>query len=383
MTLHNTHFALESLDLMRLKNYLRNTGWTHYGTTKIGVETWTFKHDDSDLKRVLIADQTFDDYREGIQTVLRTLSEIEGRTEQAILDQIMGIEHDVIRFRSMHSLAMHGQIPLVDGMKLYQGAYEALLSAATVVENKRPILPNRKPNAALDFIEQAQIGQTEIGSYVLVIHAPFQTDAEVGDDPDLKVPYSRRVLETLANALDYLSGVSSRVDPESDGESIIENHLSHFVDLGGSADLCRALLQLQESAEDQPVEISLAWSDRIPKRDLPHSHFVITPRISQMAKRIERTLQRKWNEELKTITGWVTRLNSETSDGSIATISIKGQIDQLERTVRLTIMNDADYDIALKALSSKRKSKVMCRGQLVKHANHTAMEHYIDFKILE
>ncbi|MGV2437322.1 MAG UNVERIFIED_CONTAM: hypothetical protein LVT10_22485 [Anaerolineae bacterium] len=112
----------------------------------------------------------------------------------------------------------------------------------------------------------------------------------------------------------------------------MKDHLSHFVDLGGSADLCRALLQLQESAEDQPVEISLAWSDRIPEARSPHSHFVITPRISQMAKRIERTLQRKWNEELKTITGWVTRLNSETSDGSIATISIKGQIDQFERT---------------------------------------------------
>jgi hypothetical protein len=379
--------TLNQLRPTAVQAYLQRHGWTKQYAWGDKATIWG-RGDDTEL--LLPNTAQVADYALRVNELLSTLSRIEARSQdeiyQEINDQIANAEaesdfvDDVLRIRALHPASSDGSIPLIDAVKLYQGTYDLLLSAAAVVERPRPYLPNRKPSEALEYIQNARVGQTERGSYVLVVHSPLgaATDHDMMEQ-SRPVPFNRRVLQTLADALTTLEHLTHRINPDHAGEELLEREVNGFIEQGGSADLCSAVEKLNESVQERNLEISFLWARRAGIPSPESIKVTVTPKMSQLTQRISQTIRRKLISEEKSLKGTVVRLVQGDGD-YVASVSIEAIVDGRRKRVRLNLKNEDDH--ALVILAYDKKIQVECQGQLMPHGNYTLLEPYHSLKLV-
>ncbi len=372
--------ALNALGIDQITEYLRLHNWRERGTNSLGVSSWVYADRSGRKSSVILPPSAdFDDYAERASELLYTLSVVEDRPELAIYNDILLIGSDTIRFRSKHPETEDGNIPLPDGIMLYQGAYDLLVAAATVVDQKRAYLPNRKPNEAMQYVQSTTIAPSERGSYVLVLHSRLNPNADIQHNYEL-IPYGRRVLQTLSNALTSLQNLADDIDPLTVGDHAIEENVGGFVREGGSLDLCQAIDELNKSAKENTVEITFSWSPQYPANEQITRSIVIGTRMAELSQRIGQTIRRQWIAEEKSIRGNVVRLVRGGED-YVADITIDGFIDNRRKRVRLHIRNREDHQLVIRAYETGRQ--VMCKGNLIRRGNYTLFDRYHDLQMVE
>ena len=371
--------TLKSIATSDVTTYLRNRFLENIDTWGNKATIWRL---DNSTEHELIVPNSDDssDYALRISEILSTLAIIEERSETLIYLDIVTENEDLVRFRALHPEADDGSIPLPDGLKLIQGAYNLLISAATVVDDKRPFLPNRKPNDAMKYVQQARIGQTELGSYVIVVRSDVHINIDSNENNNSNLPYGRRVLRTLANALLSLQSMTYNLDPAQVGEQALEDEIEEFVRLGGSIDLCQAVEMLNDSAQEQEVEISFTWSSRLPTEQRMYPTIMITSKMAKLTTRLSEAIRRQLISTEKSVTGNIIRLARGVED-YIANVTVEGLIDDRRRRVRLHIRDEVDHGMVIKAY--QMGVQVMVKGVLVKQGNLTLLDQYYDLQLME
>lgn len=350
------HEALLGLQPREIAAYLRTHGWQKAHEVANQALIWTLPESDEDI--LLPLDKSFRDYSIRLAELVGVLEKVEQRPAPKIIRDLSTVFGDIIRFRVDRAEVSNGTIPLETGVRFFDGIKEIMASAASATVSPRPFFQSRRPAQASDFLQNARLGQTEQGSYVVTVVSkvpPELTSQITLDIIPPEEPFERQVVMTLARSLHAVRQAADAAATTGDMGQFQES-----VALGVSANLCEALANMGGAQSVNQIDVSFSWAPTRPVTD--DSYELITfPQdtlpIIQEAGRILRAIAPREDIEL---TGVVTHLDREPSSEA-GNVSIWGVVDDQVRRVHLKL-SGADYNMALDAHKDRRL--VRCRGDL-------------------
>jgi len=218
-----------------------------------------------------------------------------------------------------------------------------------VVKDKRHHWLGRPLKTMQDLLDALEIGQSEVGSYVLLIQP----------QPAQK-PLAEQVFTTLAEAILAVENSTNQPIPPSD-DALIQQ--------GVSVALCRALEQLASLTQaGESIVLETHYSD-------PQMHsrtLTIHPDTAQRAKQIRERLEQIPVRETVTLTGVVISLDRQQR------VQLRAKVGGGKtRTVIFTPINDKDLQTAKDAYPNK---KVEINGMLVIDPKNA---YFADYDTLE
>src|SRR5688572_23731265 len=133
------------------RQYAEAKGWQ---LVRRGIESrlYVLQHPQDTLRQIVIPmDETGIDLGDAVLDAARKLADVEKRTLNAILNDLLQPSADVLRFRVVSPIAASGYLSLEGGINLLNGAKRALLSAACSVWHPK------KHHPRMSFEEATQL----------------------------------------------------------------------------------------------------------------------------------------------------------------------------------------------------------------------------------
>ena len=209
----------------------------------------------SDLDQLLIPlDPDLSDYSKRMAEVVEGLAEHQDRPAAEVLNDLLISPSDVLRFRVDEPETEAGVVPLVQGIELLEGARRAILASACSVVQPQSFHPRLSRAEADQLLQACHLGQTERGSYTIVIACPLDAVGgesltvgpmplfEVTEDVEMLAPhlepFTRKttglLMRSIARIVSAVAAdqVASLLEPTSDQPLL-------------SANLCEALIMMQ------------------------------------------------------------------------------------------------------------------------------------------
>jgi hypothetical protein len=211
----------------------------------------------SDTDEVIVPQNPFgSDFTRRMAEAVAALSEVEARTPDEVLKDLLLTPADALRFRVESANTEDGSVPLPEGISLLAGARKALLASACDVLYPQTFHPRLSRAEAEQFVSQCRLGQTERGSFVASVICPFDA-APAADSsslfPDLPAGnFARRVTTHLMSALRRVAESINADQPERltnvDGGDVV------------SANLYEALAEMQPSGDRAALHVTATWA---------------------------------------------------------------------------------------------------------------------------
>jgi hypothetical protein len=145
--------------------YLRASGWNEQ-QRRDTCAVWT---NGDDLEVIVPLSRQLGDFALRMGDALRTLSMIEQRSQVAICSDLTTISADVIRVRASEPESAGGTVSLVEGVMLVQEAIDMMAAAACATVAPKRLYRARRPQEAADYLRGLRLGQTERGSFVVML----------------------------------------------------------------------------------------------------------------------------------------------------------------------------------------------------------------------
>ena len=287
-----------------------------------------------------------------MEEVLRKLAELEGRQLDEVSQDLRNPFADALRLRVKSRLADSGTLPLLEGLKLFEGGRKLLIAAACSTVQPQAFYPRKSLKNVEEFIKKCQVGQTAIGSYVASILCPplAPLTPTLFDDIDEDAPFERQVTQNLMTGLGVLSDAVQQGDP-----SLIEKGINH----GVSADLCDALSSITPPEENAVLSVELSWSPVRPQasKTIPNALRFAPPDLAFI-----QNAGRKLRDQLirqDTIQGRIVSLKEQPQQlkGFGRTVEIRAIIDDKTSIVRFSL-SDEQYRFACDAYRDGKQIRV-------------------------
>jgi hypothetical protein len=333
---------LQAVEPQNLRSYVVATGWTRAGS--LDGRFALFSHSCDDLAQVLVPLNTFaPDYGRRIGDAVLAVAEMEKRSVQEILRDLLQADSDVLRFRVVSPETAQGTMPLEEAIDLLGGAKKALLAAAcSVVAPYRRHHPRLSRTEAQEMLEACRMGQTERGSFAVTVACPVQ--AVEDDSSSEEIPFVRKATQVVMTSAQRLF------------ESIEKGDLEEVerAPVGGASvtsNFCEALLTMQPPQDRSYLAISCSWAPGHPmtSSQVPREVTFRSEHFPALEK-IYRKLQPAEEPQPDLFAGYVATLNGEMgSDGRM-----HGEVTLLllheETPVRVRVELSADaYSVANEA----------------------------------
>lgn len=205
---------------------------------------------------------------------------MEGRSQLEILRDINNVSADIIRLRVNSRLATNGSIPLNNALEILQGLKNLIFSAASSTIN--PQLNFSKPfPEAVEYLTKLQLGPTEENSgyiFTVISQLPQENTALNGEKITFSTtPFERRVVLKLVEALETISALAEG----GKWEEFLGNENN-----GISANLCEAVVALNESVGGEGIEINLSWSGLISVPPETSDRLILPPKIMPVLRQV-------------------------------------------------------------------------------------------------
>ncbi len=279
----NETFPKDILQLIKpqqVRSYAIAKGWQRVPNVNGNIAL--FNHPGAQWDQLIVPmDESFDDYAKRLQDVVENLAEFEGRPAAEVLNDLLTPESDILRYRIASPATGRGSIPLLEGIRLLEGAKRSILAAACSVVNPIVHHPRMSRTEAQQLLGACHLGQTERGSYAVSVSCPLRAVEQ--DQPLLpgSEPFTRRTVSTLMRSL---SRVVTSIDADT-VPSVFETQENQPV---LSVNLCEALLQMQPTEEDSHLDVQVSWATTLKPQDLiptivriKHEYFPIIEDISK------------------------------------------------------------------------------------------------------
>jgi len=368
--------TLNSISPMEVASYLRSRNWKRIKRLGEKGQLWSLLLGTSEeVEALLPLDRGLGDFAERMSDLLIVLEKVESRSQLEILNDINLSTSDVVRIRLSSSTVDDGSIPMENGVRLVEQAYDLVFAAACAAVQPRPVYQTRKPPQAVDYMKKVKLGQTERGSYVLTIHSIVPPHLQVQSEqglPNYEEPFERQAMLKLASALAAVRGAAEQAGTEGDLQPFTE-----VIDQGVSANLCDAIAKLVADSEAQSLNVSFSWSPVRPapsdiiNRVIIASDFVP---IIEEAARIFRARTPLDNFEIR---GWVVKLErNDTSQPGRATIA--AEVEGRVRKIQIEL-DGSDYDSVVEA--HKEGQLIVCNGDLVKEGRNFVLKRPRNLKV--
>jgi len=364
--------VLNSMRPIDVLSYLRAAGWLSQGELGDKGVILTKVHNTHEQELLVPMRRDLADFAIRMAEVLAALENIEVRSQEEILRDIVTTSFDLIRVRSASASAADGSIPIGMGVSLFEQARDMMLSAACSTVSPRAYWARRRPPKAMGFLEGVRLGQTERGSYVLTIQSPVPPAFK--DDLFEDTPFERQVSETLVHSLFSVKDAAR--------QSLMSQDFAPFrlaVDRGVSANLCDALVSLASATPETGIEVSVTYSpNRPPTQGESHIVTTFSQDLIPVIEEASRVFKQTEPEEEFSLFGFVEHLDRAQGmpDGRIA---IRGLVDEQYRRVIVDLPN-AWYQQALQAHGDN--VPVFCERDLVKERRSYELRNPRNFTTL-
>ncbi len=277
--------SLKKLRLNHVRTYAERRGWRRQGLFRDVIAV--FDHGPQSHQQLLVpTNPDFDDFAEQMQRVVHRLAQAESRSAASVLEDILSLDVDTIRFSVRSTAAARGTLPLEDGLALLDGARRSLLAAAcTVLAPEQTYHPRMSRSEAEDFIRTCELGQTEKGSYTVTLKCPLhELDRPPEATAQRDVPFARRATQTLARSV---AQIARAIDQDR-----IDALLRPVQDVQVTANLCDALIKMQPDQEAAALVFSVSWASTQPQPPrveldpvvLRNEHFAILGAVSKQLR---------------------------------------------------------------------------------------------------
>jgi hypothetical protein len=365
--------SLQAIGPLELMSYLRSRGWTKEADVGDKASLWVNTLDTYTAEVAVPLRRDFRDYAIRIAEVLRSLEQVENRSQLEVFRDVQTNSSDLIRLRASTGTVSDGSLPIDDGVQFVSQARDLVLAAACATVMPRPHWPRRRPPQALQYLRAVRLGQTEHGSFVLSILSPVPPSLHSPDATEWNPsPFERKVTETLQDALisarsaALMAAASGNVEP-----------FSEAIDRGVSANLCDALVGLAKvNTDTTAVDIEISWA---PTRRSTRTYASITfskdeiPWLEQASLFFKKTAP----PEAMEIVGFVGKLEKLAGE-PIGTVRVDGITEKGPQKVFIDL-GDSDYHVAVHA--HDRELPVRCTGELVKDGRSYRLRNPQDFAL--
>lgn len=315
-----------------------------------------------DDQLIVPMDDGLDDYAKRLREVVENLAAFESRPVSEILNDLISPEADIVRYRMASPATARGTIPLVEGIRLLDGAKRSILAAGCSVVNPTAHHPRMSRVEAQQLLGACNLGQTERESYSISVSCPLRAVEQ--DQPLLPgaEPFTRRAVTLLMKSLArVVHGIEADAVPSVFAESADEPVVS--------ANLCDALLQMQPQEAESHLDVKVSWATTLPPMEpLPEVvriRYEYFPIIDDIAKKLRPAQE----PAASLFVGYIDTLSGEPGDdGRIlgeATVSVLHE--EQAQLVRVDLSAD-EWAIAHAALGAHgivRFKGVLHRGTRV------------------
>ena len=269
----------------------------------------------------------------------------------------------------------NGSIPIDRGVDLFQRAREMMLAAACAALEPRSQYQTRKPNKAIEYLSKVHIGQTERGSYVVNILSRVAPTLGSGalfpTGPFEEIdPFERLVSKTLAGALE-----ATRTAAEYSAVTGTMEHFTKAIPSGVSANLCEAIVGMNESGGGGGLEIGLRWAPARPVRRDVARNVVFAADAIPLIEEAARIFRKTPPQEGFEVEGYVVKLARRELGGE-GIVTVASFVDDSPRLISVRLGAE-DYERAIQA--HQYGLKVVCYGNLIKQGGQFALANYREF----
>jgi hypothetical protein len=375
--------TIDTISPVDLASYLRVHGWRRGREIGGGLaQTWFWpgisdEGSPAETVDVIVpADREMRDFRRRVSETLRTLEEIERRSQLDILSDIQNVLSDVVRWRWIEASAGDGTIPLELGHALFGHVRNQVLAAACSAAEPRQFFASRKPAPAIEYLRQARLGQSERGSYVVTVHSPVPPAVPAPDIEDDTEPFERRVTLMLSKGLHALRRAAS--EAVNGAPSISGSDLARE---GVSANLCESVAaMLSAGGVRRDIEVRFSFSGSRPAPDHTPAITRFSSDLSPVIGEIGKVLRETATREDFELEGFVTNLNRGPLDHKGIAV-VQGLVDNDYKRVEIEAGTE-DYD-AIVAPAHKDRKMIRCEGELQKVKGKTyRLKNARGFRIL-
>ncbi|MGB5063683.1 MAG: hypothetical protein WBQ37_07965 [Candidatus Competibacter sp.] len=295
----------QHLSHLDVRAYLAGQQWTEAG--RIGNKATVHTQQDAANRTweiLLPSREDVADYAERMAEALRTLAQIENRSELLIYRDLLAAGADVLRVAAPHA-ATDGTIAIREGVLLHQEAENLLLAAACAAVQPRPSYHAGKVTEAVHYLETVRLGPSEVGSYVITLLSPVTPVLRRHAQQSLleDEPFARQVTHRLAEALDALEQAANDA-AASDDFAAFETRVPQ----GISANLCEAVARLAQQCHG--IRLELGWA-RVRPAGRPNFRRFFSRETGRLLEEAAREFRRNEPRLDCALTGWVIRLDRE------------------------------------------------------------------------
>lgn len=257
MRIEGSHLgALESLQPTAVQQYLIGRGWTDDGPEGEWARAYV-KKGVPQAEVLLVTRASDPDYPRVLSLLLQRVAEVEQMTPEALVRELSFSAFDIFRVRLVDAEA--GAVALDETLAVIREARSAILAAAnaTAANSPRRSYMGRQPEGVGEFMSRVRMGQTEVGSFVVPLLAPYTFD--IGQASLFPRDwFGRQVMRKLTSGLQAVERALSSASFEAFQEG---------ASAGVSANLCQALGRMVSAAGR--IQLSVKWAVVEPEFEVP------------------------------------------------------------------------------------------------------------------
>lgn len=374
--------ALASPQPRNVRLYLRIHGWTRALREEGKPDIWELPRHEGTYEVIAPSSYEALDYPRRIAELLRTVSIVEDRSELEVLRDLVTLTFDIQQIHSEYG-GPPGTAPLRDAAQAFDSVRNMLNAALVSFEERRLVLPTRRPPRATELMSRVLTGPATEGSYVISVWVPVPPQLRPDEDGVLfepeelgpNEPYERSATKFLNRAL---SATQAAAREALAGDIGIDAFVRRENE-GVSANLCESLVGLG-GQDATPFDVRFSWALERPVHELPPAIQFNTDTIPVL-REAARTLRSWVPEENVRISGNVVRLHREGSYGageaSIAGI-VSGDVEEKLRRVSVSLAEE-DYRQAITAHENFAGVEIV--GSLIQRGNRLYLQDPHDFTL--
>lgn len=371
--------AMYQIPYSNLSVYLEKNGWF----TEEVIDTSMIYS--NELKSgpkvtVLLPDKNMEKVEKYLLHLFKTLSDFEGRKQEAIIESIVNIDKDIWKISLSKGVSI-GSLDLNDVEEIIKCIKSLFSYSASSEQEAKPYF-EKSLSTGKSFVKECKFGHTYIGSFGFTIITPFDDTQyktlETGIDDELSVPLGRRTNERILKSLDL-------VDKEEEIEDVTQVYEETL-----NANMCMALKKLLEISKAD-IEYSVQFSplcDSTPKMK-ENSKICIKHSGINYLESIYNKMYTEY-ELIKnfTLRGNIKELKGKKNEGddndSDYNIMIIGDIGDKEGEKIHITLNEKDYikacELHKESIKRKKEKLIKISGNLRRTKQKWYLDSYFNFE---
>lgn len=291
-----------------------------------------------------------------LHVLAEEIEELEHLSPEALVALLGEAGRDTLRVRVVAPQTTAGELPLGYAAEFVSGVVVMVEAAARATYRpQRRYQTGRQPAVVREFMHAARLGQTEIGSYVVTVHAPLPPEQLTLDETSVAtLPFARQAVMTLEHALSAAYDLTETDEPAEDA-------LLDAVDLGLTQNLMGALSRLRTDEVQACAEVSISWSPAYGGRAPLRRNF--EPQRLTRLDRISQELDAEPEEPGYELVGLVEGVRYVSTLDAVGRVTIRAKVHDRERIVHVDVQDEHDYQRLGDAHIQRRV--VRLKGRLV------------------